>query len=371
MKKLFVGLIIIIIGALAGYFAYSYYITTDYYFEKKLETLKYSDEAKQVIKDNDLIKEIINKDLYSKTLETALTSEYFDANNINAYYELKYVEEEDYIYNINTLLKSGYTTDNIKSIYESLNSENIKKTVESNYNSNLLSYLNLSYFRQSNYDRYLNYGKANTNYSNEDIVTYVNIGLDYDYYSHVTNVTNPDEINVLVNKYSKLASNFVPSDLSTIDGKCSTSTLKLKTVARDAFQELCYDAISSGLSVLASSTYRSYNYQLGLYNTYVARDGQSKADTFSAKPGYSEHQTGLAVDVSSGTSNMDDFEKTNEFTWMVNNSYKYGFILRYPENKEHITGYMYESWHYRYVGKEIAEYIYNNNLTYDEYMARQ
>ena len=87
----------------------------------------------------------------------------------------------------------------------------------------------------------------------------------------------------------------------------------------------------------------------------------------SAKPGHSEHQTGLAVDVEGSNNDYDKFESSIEFNWMINNSYKYGFILRYPKGKENITGFKYEPWHYRYVGIELAKYLYKNNLTLEEY----
>ena len=117
------------------------------------------------------------------------------------------------------------------------------------------------------------------------------------------------------------------------------------------------------------SSYRSYQYQYNLYNRYVNTDGIEAADTYSARPGYSEHQTGLAVDVYNGKEDFTNFEKTKEYNWMQDNAYKFGFILRFPKDKVLETGYQYESWHYRYVGKEIAKYIHDNNLCFEEYYA--
>ena len=106
-----------------------------------------------------------------------------------------------------------------------------------------------------------------------------------------------------------------------------------------------------------------------LYNYYVSIDGIEEADTYSARPGFSEHQTGLAVDIANINKTLIE-ENDKEFTWLKNNAHKYGFILRYQKNAEKITGYIYEPWHYRYVGTELASYIYSNNITYDEYIAR-
>lgn len=141
--------------------------------------------------------------------------------------------------------------------------------------------------------------------------------------------------------------------------------------ARKSFNNMKDDAEKEGLTLRAFSTYRDYDRQDFLYNRYTENDGKEEADTFSARPGFSEHQTGLAFDIG-GPNSKDDasmsFEKTNEFKWLINNSFKYGFILRYPKGKEDITGFMYEPWHYRYVGQENAIEISNSGLTLDEYL---
>ena len=126
------------------------------------------------------------------------------------------------------------------------------------------------------------------------------------------------------------------------------------------------DAKAIGLNIYLSSGFRSYSTQKNLYNNYVATDSKTNADTYSARPGHSEHQTGLAFDVNQ----IDNsFDNTNEAVWLSNNCYKYGFILRYPKGKSNETGYMYESWHFRYVGKDLAEKLYNNGdwITIESY----
>ena len=126
------------------------------------------------------------------------------------------------------------------------------------------------------------------------------------------------------------------------------------------------DAQSIGLNLYISSGFRSYTYQENLYNNYVAQDGKEEADTYSARPGHSEHQTGLAFDLNT----IDDsFAYTEEGKWVQENCQKYGLILRYPKGKETQTGYQYESWHLRYVGKELAQKLYNNGnwITLEEY----
>ena len=132
----------------------------------------------------------------------------------------------------------------------------------------------------------------------------------------------------------------------------------LTTECLNAFLEMQKGASADGLFIFVNSGYRSYYDQEYMYNLYCNRDGKEAADTFSARPGHSEHQTGLAIDVNSCE---DAFAFTKEAEWLKNNCSKYGFIIRYPEGKSEITGYKYEPWHVRYVGVELAEELYLDN----------
>ena len=190
---------------------------------------------------------------------------------------------------------------------------------------------------------------------------------DINFYKNVKNVENPNDLLVLVNKNNKLDSNFVPNNLELIDIKYSNENKYLKREARINFEKLSKEALEQGYKIVAVSTYRDYNYQKKLYEYYVEKYGKEYADDCSAYPGYSEHQTGLAVDVMGSNNDYDLFEQSREFEWMLNNSYKFGFILRYPKEKQNITGFKYEPWHYRYVGEDVSKIIFNNKLTLEEY----
>lgn len=228
----------------------------------------------------------------------------------------------------------------------------------------------ISYYKKELKERYLSYQQKNSNLSDEDIITRVNIGLDQPYYTNTKETPNLNKIYILSNKYLYMPQNYVPDNLETINSKYTSSNRQLVTEARIAFEELASKAELEGYRIRAISAYRSYQYQYVLYNKYVAQDGVEKADTYSARPGYSEHQTGLVVDIDNQKTDYNNFESTEEFKWMQENAHKYGFILRYPKGKENITGYTYESWHYRYVGEKIATYIYENNITFDEYYVK-
>ncbi len=144
----------------------------------------------------------------------------------------------------------------------------------------------------------------------------------------------------------------------------STYNPGVQPEAQSAFNEMQAAAAAEGLSMTIVSGFRSYSTQQTLYNKYVARDGKAAADRYSARAGHSEHQTGLAFDINNASS---AFTNTPEAKWLAENCWKYGFILRYPEGKESVTGYMYESWHVRYLGKEWAKKIYDSGLTLEEY----
>ncbi len=142
--------------------------------------------------------------------------------------------------------------------------------------------------------------------------------------------------------------------------------------ARVAFDKMAAAALLDDFRLTAFSTYRSFEYQTDLYQRYVERDGIEEADRYSARPGYSEHQTGLAFDIGEVDKQEDwatsRFGETDAGRWIAENAHKYGFIMRYPDGKEPITGYMYESWHFRYVGQEIATEIYKDKSTLEEYL---
>lgn len=162
---------------------------------------------------------------------------------------------------------------------------------------------------------------------------------------------------LLANKKYPLPSTFAPGE---------------NPEARKALDTMFVAAKQQGFDLVAFSGYRSFEYQTTLYNNYVNRDGQAAADRYSARPGYSEHQTGLAFDI--GERGKEDLWLTEEFgetsagKWLVEHAQEYGFILRFPKNTEDITGYMYESWHFRYVGVDIAKAITKQKVTLEEYL---
>ena len=215
------------------------------------------------------------------------------------------------------------------------------------------------FYKEEKKEEYLRYKEENNLPLKESIIK-VNIGLNNPFYTN-TKKTKEEGILTLVNKYNYVSRDYIPKDLINVNG------LKINKEAYESFLKMKEDMKKDDLSIRIISAYRDYNYQENLYNSYLKKEKQSIVDTYSARAGFSEHHTGLAIDVDNGKLNFDNFYLTKEFTWMQDNAHKYGFILRYPKDKEDITGYSYEPWHYRYVGKEIAEYIKKHNSTYEEY----
>lgn len=342
----------------------------------------YQKETINVFKENNLYDEIKEKKIYSKTLEEAINQNNFNKEYFLEYLNINYVDNNNFIDNINKLLSLGYISTDINTIYEKIpNSIDIITT--NKYNKDLINMFNLNYFKEEYLDRYLNYdimeiksvydiSGITNNHTYKDAITYVNANLDKEYYSSDINISNEkaNDISVLVNKYYKLDANYEANDLTIINSKYAVGTQKLRYEAAKKFEEMAFAMEEENLKIYAGSTYRSFSYQEGLYNRYVKQDGFAEAETYSARAGYSEHQLGLAVDIINGKWNYLS-ENDKEYTYLINNSYKYGFILRYPRGKEYVTGYMFEDWHFRYLGVELATKVYNSKLTYDEYVARE
>lgn len=174
---------------------------------------------------------------------------------------------------------------------------------------------------------------------------------------------------LIVNKTYAVPSNYAPKNTKNPKPETYTNACQdcIDLEAYEEWTKMKADAASVGINLWIQSGYRPYVLQQKLYNNYVARDGKAEADRYSARPGYSEHQTGLCFDINNPSRS---FNGTTEAKWINDNASRYGFILRYPKDKENETGYMYESWHVRYVGKELAETLYNNGdwITLESYL---
>jgi LAS superfamily LD-carboxypeptidase LdcB len=180
-------------------------------------------------------------------------------------------------------------------------------------------------------------------------------------------------ISWIVNKNRPLPDDYVPADLTVpniaIAANSFESSQVREVIAKD-LEAMYRAAVQAGQRIVLLSAYRSYDTQEDLYSNYVQAYGEDEANRFSAKPGTSEHQTGLVVDIGreDGECKLETcFGELKEGQWLASNAHLYGFIVRYLDGKEAITGYMYEPWHFRYVGKELAKSLYDSGKTMEEY----
>lgn len=231
-------------------------------------------------------------------------------------------------------------------------------------------FLEYTHYLGNNEERYQAFVAAFPDLPMTSAIALVNINADYGYYNNITEIERPEERLVLCNKNFQLPTEYEPEDLRKIEG----FSVKMTDEAASAFEAMRAALREElGLPLIAVSGYRSYNYQKTLYSRYAARDGVSVADTYSARAGHSEHQTGLAVDIlhryASGSLRSAGFQNTAQYAWMLSHAHEYGFILRYREGYESITGYRFEPWHWRYIGPEDATRMFEGGYnTFEEYM---
>lgn len=282
---------------------------------------------------------------------------------IKSYKTYKYHQTYEY-----KLLEKNYTKEETDLLLEKLDKTRIEKLLTTEKNEKLINILNEKYFLIKNLDKYIAYSDKNPEINLTEVIALVNVHRDQNYYENMEITDTSKGNTMLVNKYNALSKDYEVENLKTISKTYSYGdNKKLNKEAYDAFISLADDAKKEGYTILIVSSYRTYQDQEDVWKDYKASFGTKKADAYAARAGSSEHETGLAIDVADYNDKNDKFEATESFKWMQTNAHKYGYILRYPKDKENITGYSYEAWHYRYVGIDTATKVYNEGITYDEY----
>ena len=281
------------------------------------------------------------------------------------YKDYKYKQTYEY-----KLLEKGYELKDVKELEKLYSNKRLDYILSIDINDNLIPLAQEKYYLDKNFLDYLKYIEEN----DSDIKTAIlkiNTHTNYGFYEHdiqATDYTNT----IIANKFYTLKEDYIPENLVDIsnlyswgvDNKATEETLNAFILMKQACEN------ETGIKIMVNSSYRSYDEQKEVYDYYKKLYDETYADSIAARPGHSEHQTGLALDIFSYTDRLQKtFKDGKTYEWLKDNAYKYGFILRYPEGKENITGFAFESWHYRYVGKDIAKIIYDNDLTYEEYYA--
>ena len=350
LAKIILIIIILIVIGISTYFVY------DKYFK---EEKKVSEVSKLMNEHN------IPEDEYSKTLEFVLLNNIYNEKYLNEYRDIEYVNNANFESILTTFLPIGYSGKEINYITK-LSDKNIEKLKNRDY-VDISNYYNIKNFDVNNIDRYNSFYEENE-YEFKDVVTYVNIKLDLPVYTDTLEVENANDLLVLVNKYYYLPSGYEPDDLAYVPGAYGNN-VPMRDVIKEPFLELQKAAEEEiGINLMPTTAYRGEAFQRTLYNKYVASDGVKAADTYSARPGYSEHQTGLSIDLKNTAITSSTRLTDSDFEWLSNNAHRWGFIIRFPEDKTYITGYQFENWHIRYVGIDAAKIIYEENLTLEEYI---
>ncbi len=338
-----------------------HYVPLRTVFEKMGASVFYRERDRQIIvlsRDGDIIRHIMGYNTIT-------------VNGEQKTFDYPSILENNMSYIPIDMVAAAFCPDGILYDNQILNIQ--KHLFNTDYHNAIKDVLNLcrnSNFYPERFQRYINYHVKNPAYSVDNVIFRVNLGVDYPFYENMTTIEQPYELMVLVNKYNKLPSGFKQYNLVKMNSKYTVNDGKqylLAGVAYDKYVQMADAAAKDGLSMRVISAYRTEDYQRMLYNNKVRTSGKTYADNYSARPGHSEHQTGLAVDISS---TRVSFEYSNEFKWLQKHAHEYGFILRYQKGKEWITGYSYEPWHYRYVGTDAAKTIYAEGITYEEYYAK-
>ena len=282
---------------------------------------------------------------------------------VNKYNEYLYHQTSEY-----KLLQVGYEMDDVKKILEYFNNDYINSLIENKKDDTLVNLMHEKYFIKENLDRYFDYIKKNKNMELTLVVAHVNTNRDYKYYEH-TKATDMSKGNLmLVNKYNYLDKDYKP-DLVNASASYAFEGNSCTQEVYEAFVNMADEAKGEDIILIINSSYRSYDDQESIWSSRKKAYGTAKADAYAARAGFSEHQSGIAIDLAQFKYDYEDFEETPAFTWLSEHAQDFGFILRYPKDKEDITGYSYESWHYRYVGVDAAKKIKSEGISFDEYYA--
>lgn len=331
-----------------------------------LKKIGYSEKASKNILIKFKKKEVLQLGK-NKTLNKAFESSDYNEKNFTIYPKIKYQNQKYLIKNINTLIKKGYSNDQISMILSHGDDNDVTEFAKRKKVRYLEEFYSLDYAKLKYYDRYLEY-MDNSREDEETTVLIVNLDMDKEEYKDPT-IVKEFSYTMLVNKHRELTEKFTPKDLVKITEPYTTQeNIKANRTAYAAAKKMIDAAEKEGYYLTINSAYRSYKDQEEITKTYQQLYGDAYVEKYVLKPGFSEHQTGLGLDI--GSKKTSVFANSAEYNWIKDNCYKYGFIYRFKPKFEDITGIRHEAWHYRYVGKKVAKEIYEKDMSLEEYYAK-
>lgn len=280
------------------------------------------------------------------------------------YENIKYHNTVEYKF-----IEKGYDLESYKLIEEKCSDEHREYLLNNDKIDYIKYIVGDKYYIDKNFEKYLSFYEENSKKSFSDIVALVNVEATKKWYeeTHTTDTTNKYEI--LVNKFNSLPEGYDAGNIKTFSSTYAYGTVKAEETCYEAFINMANAAKQDDVTLILTSGYRTRESQTSIYNNMKNSKGEAYADEYAARPGSSEHETGLALDILTYNAYTETFKTTKAYEWLHEHADGYGFIERYQEGKEYLTGYAAESWHYRYVGVELAKKVKEEGITYDEYYA--
>ena len=266
------------------------------------------------------------------------------------------------------LLTRGYDETQVKVLIDKLNQKEIDELLKRKNDDIIVEFVKQGYFIYENLDKYIEYQKRNKKEDKSRIVAIINTEANIDWFDTEKETNIEDKELMLVNRLYGLSSDYVPDDIVSIPVKYAYSGKKISKSILENIEKLCDDASEEGYTFVVSEGYRSYKEQKKLYDYYASNFSRSEADKVAARPGHSEYQTGITFDLKPYNKTFKDPKKSEEYNWLRDNAYKYGFILRLSKEKEYLTGFEENVWKLRYVG-DAADTIAEEDLCLEEYYA--
>lgn len=267
------------------------------------------------------------------------------------------------------LADKGYESTTIKMIKTKMQRDDIEYLLSEDKIDYVKELLNDEYFIAKNFKTYMSYYEENSKKSFKDVIAIVNAEANRPWYEDVKTTKVENKYLVLVNKFYSLPENYDPGVIKKFSSTYAFGDVSAEETCYNAFITMAKRAKEDGITLVLTSGYRTHEYQKNLFDDLVKQKGEQYALDIAAKPGTSEHETGLALDIFTYGGVMSTFKTTKTYEWLHNHAFEYGFIERYEEGKDYLTGYAPEAWHYRYVGIDVATAIKEKGITFEEYYA--
>lgn len=278
--------------------------------------------------------------------------------------DIKYKKTYEY-----KLVEHGYSTEETAFLIDKFGNSKLDLLLEKEYNSEIIEFAKEKYFIYENLDKYIEYRKESDTEDLSKIVAIINTGANIEWIDTTYKTDISKNELMLVNRLYGLESNYKPEDLMDAPLDYSLAGVQISRQAMEAAIPMIEEAKKVGYTFILTSGYRSYKDQERIYNSYVDSYGMSEADELVAKPGHSEYQTGLSFDLEPYGVVITDAKSSEQYLWLKENAYKFGFIFRFDSDKKYITQFPGYTWRLRYVGKTAASLIHSEQICYEEYYA--